>query len=47
MGGTHWTCVYIKDIKSHCFHSFAGYPDRFLLQPLPKPITFHIVKVKV
>ena len=40
-GGTHWTCFYIKDIKSYLFDSFGGQPDRFLLNQLSKPITYH------
>ena len=40
-GGTHWTCFYIKVNKSHYFDSFGGQPDKFLLNQLPKPITYH------
>ena len=45
MGGTHWTCFYVKD-KSFYFDNFGGYPDKFLLQQLPKPITFHNYKIQ-
>ena len=38
MGGSHWTCFYIKDQKSLYFDSFGGTPDKFLLKQLPKPI---------
>ena len=40
MGGTHWTCFYIKDNKSYYFDSFGGQPDKFLLKQLPKPIIY-------
>ena len=39
MGGTHWTCFYIKCNKSYYFGSFGGQPDKFPLNHLPKPIT--------
>ena len=41
MGGSHWTCFVIKDIKTFDFDSFRGQPDKFLLNQLPKPITYH------
>ena len=41
IGGTHWTCFYVKYNKSYYFDSFGGSPDKFILQLLPKPITFH------
>ena len=28
MGGTHWTCFYIKVNKSIYFASFGDYPDK-------------------
>ena len=31
MGGSHWTCCYIKDKRSYYFDSFGGRPDKFLL----------------
>ena len=37
MGGTHWTCFYIKDKISFYFDSFGGAPDKFLLNQLTKP----------
>ena len=46
MGGTHWTCFYIKDNKSYYFDSFGGNPDKFLLQQLPKPIIYHNFKIQ-
>ena len=41
MRGSHWTCFIIKDIKSFCFDSFGGQPDKTLLNQLPKPIIYH------
>ena len=41
MGGTHWTCFYIKGNKSYYFDSFCVQPDKFLLNQLPKPIIYH------
>ena len=43
MGGTHWTCFYMKDTKSiyFYFYSFREPPDKFQLQQLPKPISYH------
>ena len=29
MGGSHWTCFYIKDNKSLFFDSFGGTPGKF------------------
>ena len=40
MGGSHWTCFILKDNKSYYFDSFGGQPDKFLLNQLPKPITY-------
>ena len=31
MGGTDWTCYYIKDDKTFYFFGFRGQPDKFLL----------------
>ena len=45
MGGTHWTCFYIKDKKSYQFDSFGGQPDKFLLKQIPKPIIYHNYKI--
>ena len=46
MGGTHWTCFIVKDNKSFYFDSFGGAPDKFLLNQLPKPITYHNYKIQ-
>ena len=45
-GGTHWTCFIVKDNKSFYFDSFGGSPDKFLLEQLPKPITYHNFKIQ-
>ena len=45
MGGTHWTCFIVKDNNSYYFDSFDGAPDKFLLNQLPKPIIYHIIKI--
>ena len=45
-GGTHWTCFIVKDNKSYYFDSFGGQPDKFLLNQLPKPITYHNYKLQ-
>ena len=45
-GGTHWTCFRVKDNKSYYFDSFGGYPDKFLLKQLPKPIIYHSYKIQ-
>ena len=46
MGGSHWTCFYIKDKKSYYFDSFGGQPDEFLLKQLLKPIVYHNFKIQ-
>ena len=46
MGGSHWTCFYIKDNKSYYFDSFGGQPDKFLLNQLPKPMIYHNYKIQ-
>ena len=46
MGGSHWTCFYIKDNKSLYFDSFGAPPDKFLLKELPKPIIYHNYKIQ-
>ena len=46
MGGSHWTCFYIKDHKSYYFDSFGVQPDKFLLNHLPKPIIYHYYKIQ-
>ena len=45
-GGTHWTCFTVKDNRSFYFDSFGGSPDKFLLEQLPKPITYHNFKIQ-
>ena len=45
-GGTHWTCFMIKDNKSYYFDSFGGAPDKFILNQLPKQITYHNYKIQ-
>ena len=46
MNGTHWTCFPVKYNKSYYFDSFGGQPDKFLLNHLPKPITYHNYKIQ-
>ena len=46
MGGSHWVAFKVKDKKSHYFDSFGGTPDKFLLDQLPKPITYHNYKIQ-
>ena len=46
MGGTHWTCFIVKDIKSFFFDSFGGNPENLLLNQLPKPIIYHNCKIQ-
>ena len=46
MGGSHWTCLLIKDNKSYYFDSFGVAPDKFLLNQLPKPILYHNYKIQ-
>ena len=46
MGGTHWTCFIVKDNKSYYFGSFGRQPDKFLINQLPKPITYHNYKIQ-
>ena len=46
MGGSHWTCFLVKDNKSYYFDSFGGQPENFLLNQLPKPITYHSFKIQ-
>ena len=46
MGGSHWTCFIVKDNKSYYFDSFGGQPDKFLLNQLTKPITYHNYKIQ-
>ena len=46
MGGSHWTCFYIKDKKSYYFDSFGSQPDNVLLNQSPKPIVYHNYKMR-
>ena len=46
MGRSHWTCFIVKDNKSYYFVSFGGQPDKFLLNQLPEPITYHNYKTQ-
>ena len=46
MGGSHWCCFTIKDNKGYFFDSFGVQPDKFLLNQLPKPITYHNYKIQ-
>ena len=46
MGGSHWTCFVVKDNKSYYFDSFGVHPDKFLLNQLPEPVTYHIYKIQ-
>ena len=46
VGGTHWTCFIVKDNKSFYFDTFGGAADKFLLNQLPKPITYHNYKIQ-
>ena len=39
-GVTHRTCFMVKDNKSYYFDSFGGQSDKFLLNRLPKRITY-------
>ena len=39
-GGSHWVCFIVKDNKSFPFESFAGCPDEFLLNQIPKPTKY-------
>ena len=44
--GTHWCAFYVKDNKSYYFDSFGGAPGKFLLNQLPKPMTYHNYKIQ-
>ena len=45
-GGTLWTCLIVENNKSSYFDSFGGHPGKFLLNQLPKPITYHNYKIQ-
>ena len=36
MGGTHWTCFYVKDKNLFYLGISGGLPDRLFVQQLPK-----------
>ena len=44
--GTHLSCFMKKYNKAYYFDSFGGQPDKFLLNQLPKPITYDIYKMQ-
>ena len=46
MGGSHWTCFYVKNNKSFYFDSFGGQPDKFLPKQLSTPITYHNYQIQ-
>ena len=46
IGGSHWVCYIVKDNKSIYFDSFGGNPDKFLLNQLPTPISYHNYKIQ-
>ena len=46
MGANYWCAFYVKNNKSFYFDSFGGAHDKFLLNQLPKPITYHKYKVQ-
>ena len=45
-GGTHWTCYRVKKDKTFYFDSFGAHPYKFLLNQLPKLITYHNYKIQ-
>ena len=44
--GTHWTCFHTKENRTIYFHSFGGQPDKFPLNELHKPRTYHNYKIQ-
>ena len=40
IGGTHWTCLVVKDNKSSYFDSFGGQSAKFELNQLPKTLVY-------
>ena len=46
IGGTHWNCFMEKDKKYNYFDPFGVQPDEFLLNQLPKPMTYHNYKIQ-
>ena len=45
-GGSHWICFMIKNNKPYYFDCFGGTPSKFLLNRLPKTITYHNYKIQ-
>ena len=45
-GGSHWTCLIVKDKKSNYYDSFEIHPDKILLSQMPKPIKYHNYKTQ-
>ena len=43
--GSHWTDFYVKDTNFFDFDSLEGPPEKFLLNQLPKPMSFHNYKI--
>ena len=39
-GGTHWVCFNVKYNQSFYFESFGDQLNKFLLNQLPKPISY-------
>ena len=46
MGGSHWSCFYIKDNKSFYFDGFGTSLDNFLFKQIPKPVICHNYKIQ-
>ena len=46
VGGTHWTCFYIKNNKSFYLDSFGGQLVKTLLTQLPKLTTDEVCKIQ-
>ena len=44
--GSQWTCFIVKDNESFYYDSFGGSPDKFLLNLIPKPKTYHNYKIQ-
>ena len=44
MEGSHWTCFILKDNKRFYFDSFGEQHNKFLINKLPKPISYHNYK---
>ena len=44
--GFHWKAFHLKNNNSFFFDSFGGQPEEFLVQQLPKPITYHNYEIQ-